>query len=134
MVGWPRGCIWQRRAGALHRKGAVYSIDHAAELDNGTVADQLDDAAVVGGDGWAEDGLSVPLQSSQRARLVGPHQSRIADHVSNENGSKPPFDTRLGHKYRPSCCDFELSLRPGTKCVYQGNDVAFGSWLCENEI
>jgi hypothetical protein len=67
-----RGCIRQRRAGALHRKGAVYGIDHAAELDDGTVADQLYDAAVVGGDGWIEDGLSVPLQSSQRARLIGP--------------------------------------------------------------
>jgi hypothetical protein len=51
------------------------SIDHAAELDDGTIADQLHDAAVVGGDSWVEDGLSVPLQSSQRARLVGPHQA-----------------------------------------------------------
>jgi hypothetical protein len=59
----------------LHRKRAVYSIDHAAELDDGAIADQLHDAAVVGGDGWVEDGLSVPLQSTQRARLVGPHQT-----------------------------------------------------------
>jgi hypothetical protein len=70
-----RGCIRQRSTGALHRKRAVYSIDHAAELDDGAIADQLHDAAVVGGDGWVEDGLSVPLQSSQRARLVGPHQA-----------------------------------------------------------
>ncbi len=68
-----RGCTWQRGARALHRKGAVYSIDHAAELDDGTITDQLHDAAVVGGDGWVEDDLSVPLQSSQCARLVGPH-------------------------------------------------------------
>jgi hypothetical protein len=59
----------------LHRKRAVYSIDNAAELDEGTIADQLHDAAVVGGDGWVEDGLSVPLQSGQRARLIGSHQA-----------------------------------------------------------
>ena len=70
-----RGCIRQRGAGALHRKRAIYSIDHAAELDDGAIADQLHDAAVVGGDGWVEDGLSVPLQSSQRARLVDSHQA-----------------------------------------------------------
>ena len=70
-----RACIRQRGAGALHRKRAVYSIDHAAELDDGAIADQLHDAAVVGGDGRVEDGLSVPLQSSQRARLVGSHQA-----------------------------------------------------------
>ena len=68
-----RGSIWQRGPRALHRKGAVYSIDHATELDDGTITDQLHDAAVVGGDGWVEDDLSVPLQSSQCARLVGPH-------------------------------------------------------------
>ena len=111
----------------MHRKGAVYRIDYAAELDDGTIADQFYDAAVVDGDSRVEDGLSVPLQSGQRARLVGPHQARIADHVSSEDGGKPPFDTRLGHKYRPSYCDFELSLRPGAKCVYQGNDVASGT-------
>jgi hypothetical protein len=70
-----RGCMWQRGAGALHRKRAVYSIDHAAKLNDGAIADQLHDAAVVGGDGWVKYGLSVPLQGSQRAGLVGSHQA-----------------------------------------------------------
>ena len=74
--GWlVRGRIWQRGTGALHRKRAVDGIDHAAELDDGAIADQLDDAAVVGGDGWVEDGLSVALQRSQCARLIGSHQA-----------------------------------------------------------
>ena len=67
--------IRHRGAGALHRKRAVDSIDHAAELDDGTIADQLDDAAVVGGDGRVEDGLPVPFQGGQRTRLVGAHQT-----------------------------------------------------------
>src|ERR1700736_4452283 len=70
-----RALIRRRGAGALHRKRTIYSIDHAAELDDGAIADQLHDAAVVGGDRWVEDGLSVPLQSSQRARLIGRHQT-----------------------------------------------------------
>jgi hypothetical protein len=36
---------------------------------------QLHDATVVGSDGWVEDGLSVALQSSQRARIIGSHQA-----------------------------------------------------------
>jgi hypothetical protein len=34
-----RGSIRQRGARALHRKRAVYSIDHTAELDDGAIAD-----------------------------------------------------------------------------------------------
>ena len=68
MVGWRQLHPATLRR-SIDRKGAVYGIDHAAELEDGLVADQLHDAAVVGGDGRIEDGLSVPLQSSQRARL-----------------------------------------------------------------
>ena len=32
-----RGCVRQRGAGALNRKRAVYGIDNAAELDDGTI-------------------------------------------------------------------------------------------------
>ena len=93
-----RGCVRHRGAGALHRKGTVYGIDHAAELDDGAIADQLHDAAVVGGDGWVEDGLSVPLQSGQRARLVGSHQARIADHIGREDCRQFAVDAYVGHE------------------------------------
>ena len=74
--GWlGRAVIRQGSAGALHGKRAVYCVDHAAELDDGAIADQLHDAAVVGGDRRVEDGFPVPLQGSERARLVGSHQA-----------------------------------------------------------
>jgi hypothetical protein len=70
-----RGRIRQRHAGALHRKGALYGIDHAAELDDGTIADQLHDAAVVGGDGGSKmvsrcrfRAASVPASSASIRR------------------------------------------------------------------
>ena len=71
-----RALIRRRGARPLHRKRAVYRIDHAAKLDDGAIADQLHNTQVaMGGDGWVEDRFSVPLQSSQRARLVGSHQA-----------------------------------------------------------
>ena len=70
-------------ADALDGERAVHRIDHAAELDQGAVADQLDDAAVVGGDGGVEKGLAVSLQGGERAGLVGAHHARIADDVGN---------------------------------------------------
>ena len=75
-----------------------HGIDHAAELGDDAIADQLHDAAVVGGDGWVEDGLSVPLQSSQRARLVGSHQARIADYIGREDCRQFAVDASVGHE------------------------------------
>ena len=68
------------------------------QLDDGTIADQFYDAAVAGGDSRVEDGLSVPLQSSQRARLVGPHQARIADHIGREDCRQFAVDACVGHE------------------------------------
>ena len=105
IVGWRSALIRRVRAGALHRKGAVHGIDHAAELDDGAIADQLHDAAVVGGDRRVEDGFPVPLQSGQRARLVGPHQPRIADHVGREDGRQFAVDAFCGgHEGRAWAC------------------------------
>ena len=53
--------IRRRRARPLHREGAVHGIDHAGKLDDGAIADQLHDPAVVGGNGRVKDGFAVPL-------------------------------------------------------------------------
>ena len=96
-----QGFIRQGAVGPLHRKRAVYGIDHAAKFDDGAVADQLHDAAVVGSDGRLKDGFPVPLQGGQRARLVGCHQTGIADHVGREDGSQFPVDAVFGHEFVP---------------------------------
>src|ERR1700683_1426166 len=70
---------------ALDSQRTVHGIDHAAEFDNGAVADQFDDPAVMGGDGGVEDDLAMPFQGTERAGLVGAHQPGIADHVGSEN-------------------------------------------------
>src|SRR5271167_1357617 len=55
--------IWRRGGGALHRKCTVHGIDHATELSDDAVADQLHNTAVMGGDRRVEDGFAVPFQS-----------------------------------------------------------------------
>ena len=57
-------CIRRRSAGALHRKCAIHGVDHAAELDDRAIADQLHHAAVMGGDGRVENGFSMLFQAA----------------------------------------------------------------------
>ena len=61
------------------------------------VADQLDDAAVMGGDRRIENSLPVLLEGRERALLVDPHQPRIADHVGREDRRELTVDAFFGH-------------------------------------
>ena len=84
---------------SLYGERAVYGIDHAAELDNGAVADQFHDPTVMGGDGRVEDDLAMPFQGAERAGLVGAHEAGIADHVGSENRRELTVDAFLGHVF-----------------------------------
>ena len=82
---------------ALDGERAVDGVDDAAEFHQRAVADQLDDAAVVGGDRGIEDRFAVPLQRGERAGLVGAHHARIADHVGGEDRRELTVDAFFGH-------------------------------------
>src|ERR1700733_2398460 len=84
---------------ALYGERTVHGIDHAAELDNGAVADQFYDPPVMGGDGGVEDDLAVPFQGAERAGLIGAHEAGIADHVGSENRRELTVDAFLGHVF-----------------------------------
>jgi hypothetical protein len=68
----------------LHRKCTVHGVDHTTKLGDDAIANELHNAAVMGGDCRVEDSFPVPFQSGQRARLVGSHQARITDYVGRE--------------------------------------------------
>ena len=69
----------------LNRDRAFDRIDRARELDQGAVAHQLDDAAVVLGDQRLDELLAQRLQPRDRAGLVVPDQPDVADHVRGQN-------------------------------------------------
>ncbi len=51
------------------------------------------DAAMVRGDGGIERVGAMRLERGQCPRLVVTHQAAIADHVGDEDGREPPFNT-----------------------------------------
>ena len=75
----------------------MHGIDDAAEFDDGAVADQLDDAAVMGGHGGIEYRLAVLLERGERALFVDPHQTRIADHVGCKDRRELTVDAFFSH-------------------------------------
>ena len=82
---------------ALHGERAMDGIDDAAEFHDRAVADQLDDAPVMGGDRGIEYHLAVLLERGERALLVDPHKTRIADHVGREDRRELTVDAFFGH-------------------------------------
>ena len=106
-LGRPR----RRRARPLHRQGAVHGIDHAGELDDGAIADQLHDPAVVGSNGRVKDAFSVPLQGGERTRLVGRHQPRVADNVGCEDRRQFAIDAFSSYQSVRACGKWLVSLR-----------------------
>ena len=68
-------CALVRRpgAGTLHRKCTAHGVDHTTKLGDDAIANELHNAAIMGGDCRVENGFPVPFQRGQRARLVGSH-------------------------------------------------------------
>ena len=84
----------------LQRHRAADRVDHRAELDDGPVAHQLDDAALVLGEQRVDRGLAQVLDRRQRAGLVLLDQPRVADNVGRQNGGEAPLDSPFGRHVR----------------------------------
>ena len=96
-VGLAHGLIRQSTVRALHGESAMDGIDDAAEFDDRAVADQLDDASVMGGNRRIEHRLTVLLEGRQRALLVDPHKTRISDHVGCKDSRELTVDAFFSH-------------------------------------
>jgi hypothetical protein len=70
---------------------ALDGADHRAELDQHPVAGGLDDPPAMMGDERISGGAMLP-QCLGRARLVRPHQPRIARHIGGEDRGETAFD------------------------------------------
>jgi hypothetical protein len=102
---------------------ALYRVDDARELDQGAVAQQLDDSAVVRGDGRFDEILPQGFQPRVRPRLVGGHEARVPDDIGSENGRQPAFGSNFSHLGRPS-----ESVEEGriTRCAVLVSNVVAG--------
>ncbi len=69
----------------LHFNCAAHRVDHAAELDEATVAGALDDAPMVHGDGRIDEVAAQRPEPRQRAVLVGAREPAVADHVRDQD-------------------------------------------------
>ena len=55
----------------LHLDRAAHRVDHAAKLDEASVAGELDDAAMMGGDGRVDHIAAEAPKARKRPVLVG---------------------------------------------------------------
>src|SRR5271169_6019044 len=78
-----RRCLWHARVALNHRvlhfERAADRIDHAAELDDRSVARALDHPAPVHGDGGIDQIAAQRPEPRERALLVGAGETRKAD-------------------------------------------------------
>ena len=91
----------------LHLDGAAHGVDHAAELNEASVAGALDDAPVVHGDGRVDQIAPKRPQPRQCAILVGAGKPAVSDHIGRQNRRELPG---LGHDCLPP--QARLAQRP----------------------
>jgi hypothetical protein len=63
---------------------AAHRVDHAAELDETSVAGALHDAPMMGGDGRVDEVAAQAPQARQRAILVGAGKPTVADNICDQ--------------------------------------------------
>ena len=97
IFGWRRASSGSRAVERCTASAQCTASTTLPNSDDGAVADQLDDAAVMGGDRGIEYRLAVLLERGERALFVDPHQTRIADHVGCKDRRELTVDAFFGH-------------------------------------
>jgi hypothetical protein len=85
----------------LHRDGAGHGVDHRAELDDGTVTHELDEAALVLGQQRIDHLAAQRPDRSQRAGLVPLDERGVADHVGGHDCRQSPLRPGRRHGRPP---------------------------------
>ncbi len=71
--------------GVLHFDGAADGVDHAAEFDQRTIADALDDATVMHRDRRVDEIAAERPEAGKRAVFVGAGHPAESDDVGSED-------------------------------------------------
>src|SRR5918994_3452158 len=83
----------------LELNGATQRVHRAGELDQCTIAGELDQPATILGQDWIKALSTVLLQTRDCAALVPPHQAGIADHIGGNDSREATLLT--GHEKSP---------------------------------
>ncbi len=74
----------------LHFDRAAHRVDHAAELDDASVAGALDDAAVMGGDRRVDEIAAEAPKARESPVLVGAGEPAVADDIGDQDRREFP--------------------------------------------
>ena len=77
--------------------GTFNSIDDASEFDRQSAARDLDDAPATGCDGRLDQFAEMGVEPRVCPCLIYAHAAAIADHVSDQNCSKPSLDALFSY-------------------------------------
>jgi hypothetical protein len=91
----------ERDQAALDAGGAGDGIHHSRKVDEQTVPDGLDAAAVVDRYGSIDEAPPHLAHGPQGADLILDHQAAIADHVGHHDRGELPLGEPLGHGMLP---------------------------------
>src|SRR3984957_4623252 len=98
----------------LHLNRAAHRIDHAAELDDATVARALDDASAVGGDGGVDQVAAKSPKARKGAVLIRPGEPAVADHVRHQDRGDL---AHLAHGGTSSAHETSMKDSPRSVCL-----------------
>ena len=82
----------------LHFDRAANRVDHAAKLDENTVAGALDDAPMMGGDGGVDQVAPQAPKTRERAILIRSREPAVADDIGDQDRRNFPG---LAHRRAP---------------------------------
>jgi hypothetical protein len=105
----------------LDGERAFYRVDYAGELDERSVAHQLDDAAVVVSDPGIDQLVPMPLDRGERTHLVRLHKARVSDHIGRQYRGKAALHGNLPRA--------RLYRRCGWISMAAADCSNVGSWL-----
>jgi hypothetical protein len=86
----------------LYLDGAANSVDHAAELNEGSVTRSLHDPTMVHGNSWVYQITPQCAQPCQNTILVGTCKTAVADNISSQDRRKFSLFTHRGPLDNPS--------------------------------
>ena len=119
--------------GLLELDGRAERVHGAGELDQRTVARQLDQPAAVAGQCRLQALGAMGLQPGQRAVLVAAHQARVANDIRRQDRRQSPYNPLAGQGASPRLQPAALRRCSRLVCIL-GTGAAVSSLLSALKI